>query len=382
MKNIVKLGTITFIALSVMFTACQEDIVTYNDGYDDGLTPSGPPQIEKVVLASDISANPAQIAGASFTTVISIKGSNLSQVKSIRFNDIETDLKTVYAVNSEITVPVPRVLPQNIDNKLVVTTSLGTASADFEVSIPDLELIGLQNEFAAAGDTVLILGNNFDLYDVTEEKGIITLNGRQLEILEASLDQLKVVIPEGTPDDSQILVSGAKVENPLSCKFRDFGISMMIFEGLWGDWVPITEGKNAGDPKPLNGVPRFVRLVANLNAWDWDPGRVYGAGFNLYDQDVVDNPQNYSFKFEINTSKAISFGNIHLGTTGSHQWNPAEGGISFNTRGEWKTIRFDLTSLGWTLTTSPAWNGLSMVYQPTAATTADFSIANARVVKK
>lgn len=381
MKNRLKYAILTLLAL-IFFGSCQKDFITYNDHYDNGLTPWGPPTIEKVILASDTSASPTSIAGASFTTIISIKGTNLSQVKSIKFNDVETDLSTVYAINSEITVPVPRVLPVNVDNKLTVTTSKGSVSTDFEVSIPNLILYGLENEFSAPGDTVIIRGNNFDLYDVTEEKGSVKLNGRTLEIQEATLSEIKIVIPEGTPDNSLITISGGRVKNPLSCTFRNFGIHMLTFEGLWGDWVPITDGSNSGDPTPLSGIPQFVRLAADLQAWSWDPGRVYGGGFNLYEQDVIENPQNYMFQFEINTKKAISFGNLHMGTNGSYQWNPAKGGISFNTHGKWRTMRFELMSLGWTLTTSPAWNSLSFVYQPTAATSVDFSVSNARLVKK
>jgi len=382
MRNILKFGKIILPVLALLFTACQDDIVTYNDGYDNGLTPSGPPSISKIILAKDTASQPTVIEGASLATMIAIYGENLSQVTSVRFNDVETDLKQVYAVNSRIIVPVPRVLPEEIDDKLTITTTKGNVSTIFYVSVPDLLVEGLENEFATAGDTVRITGDYFDLYDVTEEKGAVTINGRSMELLEADETSLTVVIPEGTPDNSVITVTGPKVENPVSVKFRDFGFTVLTFEGLWGDWVPMTDGTNEGDPKPLSGVPTFLRLNADLEAWDWDPGRIYGGGFNFYDEDVVSHPENYYFKFEINTGNPISVGNIIMNLNGEYKWNPADGGISFDTKKKWKTIRMDLKELGWALTTNPAWNGLSIVYQPTDATSADISIANARIVKK
>lgn len=383
MKNILK-NNLVIILLSVMcLTACQQDVLTYNDGYDDGMTPSGPPVITRITLAKDtaVAENQEIISGGSLASMISIYGENLSQVTSVKFNDVEADLKTIFAQNSRIVLPIPRVLPNEIDNKLTVTTSMGNVSTDFEVSIPDLIVAGFENEFATAGDTLKIVGENFDLYDLTEEKGKVTLGDRNLDILDADQNYVTIVMPEGIPDNTEIKVSGGKTESPISIRFRDSGISILTFEGLWPDLPPFADGTNEGDPKPPLGVEKFIRLNTELAAWSWNT--IYGGGYTLYTSDINANPENYQIKFEVNTNKAISFGDILLGANAGEEnylWDAAEGGIPFHTNGKWRTVRIELQDTGWK--PDSGWNGFSITYQPQKDANVDFSIANARIVKK
>lgn len=374
MKN----NIIYSIALLLLFVSCQQDIVTYNDGYDDGKTPTGVPTIERISLVSDTSVAVDEV---SLAAMIYIRGTNLSQVSSIKFNDVETDLKTVYARNSHIVLPVPRILPQIVDNKLTITTNKGVVSETLVVTIPKLVVEGFENEFASFGDTLRIVGQNFDLYDITTTDGRVTMNGRTLDILEADQDYISIVMPQGVADGVSVELSGGKIDSPITLKFREVGIPVLTFEGTWGDgWSP-TDGSGEGDPKPLLGTTQFIRTNADFEAWSWNT--LYGGGYNMLDSNVKDNPQDYIFKFEIYTTKAISFKTIHFEANGAEQrypWNPAVGGIPFDTNRQWKTVRIELTELGWVL--PEGWNGFSMVYSPEKDTSVDFSIANARIVKK
>ena len=51
----------------------------------------------------------------------------------------------------------------------------GELSIHFVVSIPDLTINGLKNEFTQPGDTTVITGENFDLYGITIEEAIVNL---------------------------------------------------------------------------------------------------------------------------------------------------------------------------------------------------------------
>lgn len=380
MKKILKY-TLLLLTLALLFAGCQKDVVTYNDGYDDQLKPLGPPKISKITLAKDVSTEPAEIEGASLTTMVAIHGSNLSQVVSLKFNDVEVDVSQIYARNPKIVVAIPRILPEEVNNLITVTTELGSVTKEFHVSIPELEIVGFENEFATPGDTLKIVGNHFDLYDLTKESSLVTMAGVELVLFEAGVDYLSVVMPAGTGDNQEVEISGGKMEGSVVVPFRMVGTPIMIFEGLWSDDYNITDGTAAGDPQPPFGIEKFLRLNKDLGAWDWHT--FYGGGYDLEDPEVETNPEKYELRFEVNTSKSIAFGNILLEANGEAQrtsWNPAEGGIPFNTDKKWKTVRLELVDCGWIL--KPGWNGFSMTYQPSSDTSVDFSIANPRVVKK
>ena len=76
--SIIKYLSITFL-LTVFFMAC-DDIVTYDDNYDDGTVSNGPPVITRI---SPVETPEKDTTEGSFNQMIIIHGENLSQVKSI-----------------------------------------------------------------------------------------------------------------------------------------------------------------------------------------------------------------------------------------------------------------------------------------------------------
>jgi hypothetical protein len=386
MKNVFKTSKYLMLFAAVGMFACQDDIVTWDNNLTDETTPNGAPKIEYVAMASDTATAKTPITVGNLSDMIVIYGTNLSQVKSLYFNDVAVDLSTVYAVNSRIVVPVPRILPDEITNKIRLTTSQGSTEYDFTVTIPPLVITGLYNEFCSAGDTVDIVGNNFDLYDLTVESAQVSINGTALTVLKGNITALTVIIPAGTPDNTVIEISSANMDAPKTIKFRDFGQVMQDYGGFWGNSAATTDGTNSGDPKPLEGVAQFTRFAGDYAAWafDW----TYAGGYSL-GLDVMASPSDYMFKFEINTNKAISrpkllFAGTPNGDNTRFSWNPATGGLSFDTYGKWKTISIDFTELvaaGWNLELG-SWMDFGIVYQPDEAVAVDFSIANARLVHK
>lgn len=363
------------LTLIIGLASCQ-DIVTYDDDYDDGLTSTGVPVITKVTAVDN---EEAELDGSAMGEMIAIHGSNLSNVKSIVFNDVATDVKTVYAVNSKILLPVPRVIPNEVTNKIVITTELGSVSRDFAVAIPQLFVEGLYNEFATPGDTVEVVGRNFDLYQLNAESGSVFVNETEVTILKATADRLTIAIPEGTADNSTVKVV-SPIEEPIVVPFRDWGLSIQNYlDGIWGDTEKyLTDGSNPGDPDPLAGIAAFSRIKGNFEAWSWNVP--FGYGFNLEDADMAANPQNYVVKMEVLTksNRALSIGNLIVG---SYSWNPGAGGLAFNTYDAWRTVSFAVSDVFPDLK-SGEWNNFSVVFQPSENYEADFSFSNARIVKK
>ncbi|MGQ1945716.1 glycan-binding surface protein [Geofilum sp. OHC36d9] len=376
MKNFKFLNKFLWGASFLLLTVFScEDIVTYNDGYDDQLTSTGAPVIDSITYMPGETA----IETASLDEMIAIYGSNLSNVESVLFNDVEADLKLIYAVNSRIVLPVPREFPEVVTNKITLKTKLGSTETDFMVSIPQLQVTGLYNEFATAGDTVKILGKNFDLYDISEESGVVKINDSQVPILESSAEYLIVKIPEGTPDAAIISVSSPSVDVPREISFRDKGFQILNFEGTWGDTDLFkTDGSNTGDPVLPSGIDAMLRITGSFDAWSWNVP--YGGGFNFSDQEMSDNMDDYYFKFEMLTksNKSLAIGNLIIN---GYSWNPGAGGVAFNTYNKWKTMTFELTDIFSALVVGD-WNGFNIVFQPSDAVEPDFSVCNMRIVKK
>lgn len=362
--------------------ACQKDIANYNNTYDDQLISNGPPVIEKISTAGDLNVS---ISSGALTDMIVLQGSNLAEVKSIKFNDVEVDLSTVYAVRSRITLPIPRVVPTTVNNKLALVTAKGSTEFPFEVRIPNLVVEGLYNEFVAAGDTAVLVGKYLDLYKLDTANGKFVIDNKELKPLRSVADSIYFVIPAGTADGAVLSVSSPLVEVPKQIRFREKGLSMLDIKSL-SDYV--TDGKASGDPKLLPGFDRFLRVRRSFDAWSWNG--IFWSGFDLNDAAILANPKDYYVKFEINTKStaSISQGNFILG--GDRQetrYNPAENG-ALNTYGQWKTMRIDLTEFYKDASQSngtylkAGWNAFVFSYQPTVDVNDDFSVCNFRIVKK
>mgnify|MGYP005982459559 FL=1 len=368
--------------LSMGVISCQKDIVNYNDGYDDQLTSNGPPVIEKVSTAADLNAG---ITSAALTDMIVIQGNNLAEMKSIKINDVEVDLATVYAVRSRITLPIPRIVPSTVTNKVTVETAKGSTDFPFEVKIPNLVIEGLYNEFIAAGDTAILVGKYLDLYKLDTLEGKFLLNNTELKPLRSVADSVYFIVPPGTADGATLSFSSPLIEVPKQVKFRDKGISMLDIKSLS---AYVTDGKASGDPAILPGFDRFLRVRQSFGAWSWNG--IFWSGFDLNDAAILANPKDYYVKFEINTKStaSISQGNFILG--GDRQetrYNPAENG-ALNTYGQWKTMRIDLTEFYKDASQSngtylkAGWNAFVFSYQPIVDVDDDFSVCNFRIVKK
>ncbi|WP_293888651.1 MULTISPECIES: hypothetical protein [unclassified Sphingobacterium] len=134
--------SLSLLALLTAGASCQKDIVKYDDNYDNQLTSNGAPSVQKISTAADLQT---AITAGELTQMIVLQGDNLAQVKSIRFNDVEVDLKTIYSVRSRITLAVPRAVPAVVTNKITVVTEKGSTEFPFEVKIPNVVIDGFFN---------------------------------------------------------------------------------------------------------------------------------------------------------------------------------------------------------------------------------------------
>ncbi|MCD8044664.1 MAG: glycan-binding surface protein [Tannerellaceae bacterium] len=371
-----------------ILTSCQ-DIVTYNDNYDDGMASYGPPVIH-AIYASDDRGKTQPIATGAFEDIIVLQGENLSHVKKVTFNDIEVPVTDIYATAKNAYIPIPRKIPGEVNNKLYYQTEQGNTSTDFTVTIPGVKIEGLYNEFALPGDTVQLTGNYFDLYGFGGQTptSTIQMNGIELVVDSLSEQYMSVIIPQNAPENTIITISYEGVNGTVITHIPYRHTQSVIWDlsqpgnyGFWAGTELITTGQAEHEPDPLHGS--YLRIAGSYSAWSWN--NLLCGGFNM-PAEIAANPENYNFKFEVCSPSGNPFydsgsaGYLIQLNNGQYTWNPSAA-RSFNTYGQWCTVSVELTDIA-TNGLSGGWTSLNWILQPNADWNLDHSFANIRIEKK
>lgn len=384
--NIKAWCTSLFVALAIV--SCN-DIVTYDEDYDDGMTSHGVPVINAVYDVEDTElANP--LTEADFGDYIMLKGENLSNVTRIVMNDVEVDMTNVYATASTAWLAVPSTAPNEITNKMTYTTELGEAQYDFTVVIPDVTVVGLYNEMAPAGTSVKVLGSYFSLHGFgNKETSKVTMNGTPLEVSDVTDNGMTIAIPTDAQPNSTIDFEWVGTSGQKKASIPYARKDGLIYE----DWSKASNWASVdylvkNDPKALCGP--YFRVNTSLEAWSFN--WIFGSGFNL-SEEVAANPSDYVLKFEVRsaTDKPFQDTGANSGVNGyvitlgddsnKWEWNPSSG-QSFNTYNEWCTVRLELADLVAKVKPSAGYVVFKMSLQPIAVLDADHSFANFRIEKK
>ncbi|HVW98256.1 MAG TPA: glycan-binding surface protein [Mucilaginibacter sp.] len=381
MKTIYKANRIYVLFLAaVMLLGCNKDFVTYDKAKKESEVSTAPPSITGVTTVDRSTA----LTEADLSELVLIKGANLSDVKSIQFNDVPADLSQAYITTKEIVVPVPRVLPGKVDNKVTVVTALGQASTDLKINIPQLQVTGLYNEFALPGDTTTIVGDNFDIYKLTKEDAKVTFGNTSAAILAADQKSLTIIVPPGIPAAEAVVnVVTPELPDGLQMNYRHLGQIINIQNKLWAGESWQTDGSHLGDPKPINGIFSHIHDVT-VGQWGWFD-QIYGCNFPIADPDILNHLDQYDLKFELNTDKdhplSQMFIKFEMRFAITYEWNLYNSGVSLNTYGNWQTITLDAkTVMGQLFPNND--NFFYFAINPAVAVNLDFSISSMRLVKK
>lgn len=337
-KNIFLFGTGLLLAV-LLGISCKK-----NDGPGYGV-----PTITRVTATLDSTG----IDSGSLAQWVTIFGANLSSAQSVSFNDQAVVYKTMYASDTSITVQIPRVIPQNITNTVKVVTKGGTATYNFTTLVPALVLNGMLNEYTAVGDTLVLTGQNFDLYDLdTSATTLSFTGGSTVKVVAGSATQLKVIVPsdaqpgpvtlKGTaPLNISVTTSGWFHDN------RNFLFDMSNFTG-WNGSSYLSSGP---DPAPING-PYFKVAKSWQGGWAWDP---FASNNCAMPAELVSNPSTYvkyALKFEMYTPSAAPSLPLKLymcfnsGNFKEYFYDAGNGSYPFSTGGKWQTFTVPLKSWG------------------------------------
>lgn len=392
----INIKNISLSAMAIIAFASCSDVVDYS--VPDRTSNSGAPAISQIYDVQD-TGYVAPLNGGVLNQMIHIKGQNLANAKKIRFNDVDVDVRQVYATTDEAWVKIPRVIPGVQNDILLYETDKGTTEINFPVSIPSVEIEGLKNEFALQGNQVQINSEYMDLYgfnDTTETspakvyiENVDAGYRKEIHCDSCSEKFTSIVIPEDCPDNSLIHFSWHEISGDKTVTLPYRMTDQLMFGdfngdlGWWNDWGKglVTDGTKSGDPESLGFS--FLRVKGTYDAWSWNST---GFGCNWKWFDASAHPENYVLKFEVATNSSNPFNNygdngasgsknggynftLQAGGEGRCQFDPVSMGIN-NTYGKWVTVSIPLTDVlkGGSLPTAEnQFVALEFVMQPNTA---------------
>lgn len=381
-----------YISLLALFAmASCDDIVTYNDNYDDGMTSTGAPVINAIYDSEDTEYT-TPLASAVFEQMLVITGDNLAQVKKIMFNDVEMQLSEVYATREKAFMPVPRQIPENVTNKIVYETELGSTTFDFTVNIPEVKVEGLYYEFCQPGDTVQIVGDYFDLYGFggETETSTIKMNGQDLKVDSISEGYIAVVIPEDAQPNSVIDINYEGLNGSVHRQVSYMNTAGLVWSKEFVESYQYSTDKISfveGDVEKSE-PDYYINLKGDFKEWDWID--IIKSTVNI-SPEVADSPDEYLLKFDVCSAENTPFYNsgdagyrFVFNTNGdnSYAWNPSSV-TSFGTYGKWRTISLDLVSVATKIKAlTEGETDFNFVIHPNSNWTVNHSFANFRIEKK
>lgn len=289
------------------------------------------------------------ISGGDMGDWIAIHGSNLKSTEMIMFNDIQADIRQIYFENDIMYLQVPIKMPEEVNNKVVVKTKGGEVSYDFSVSIPNLEMTSMFNEYTLPGDTIKLYGKFLRLYEVDSLNTVVSFGGIESKVIEVGETYLTAKVPANVQSNVKVQVINSKFNARAVCPgyYQDKNNVITTFDAdfpyngttgaQWvGEWT---------SPKPTS--KKYLRFEVDQTRYPNGLGWFYlfesGVQYTL---DMVQHPENYVLKFELNMTVPIQRTSFFL----YYYWAVAPvplGGESFNvqTPGLWQTVSIPLEKI-------------------------------------
>jgi hypothetical protein len=332
-KRGILISLVALLAISVV--SCKDD--------DD--LPE-PPAFQKITTIKDMETS---VTEGNMGDWIAIQGANLEQADSVLFNDVAVPMKDAYYEKNVLYTQIPVKLPQNVTNKVTIMTKGGDVSFDFNVNIPDLQLTSMFNEYTAPGDTIKIYGKFIKLYEVDATNTIVSFGGIESPVIKATDAYITAKVPSGVEPDVRVKAINKKYDVEAVCGgyYQDKHNVITTFDSDY-PYTSTTGQQWVGEwpsPKPTSG--KYLRFEVDQATYPDGLGWFYlfESGVN-YTLDMVQHPDKYTLKFELNMSLPIKATQFFI----YYYWAVAPtplGGDYFTIQnmGTWQTVNIPLEKI-------------------------------------
>lgn len=322
--------------ISLLFiTSCKKDDIK--------------PEVPTMLSVSTIKKLDSVIFGGNMGDWIAIHGTSLSNITEIKINDIVVDMNEVYEENGVVYLQIPVKLPLEITNKLYLTTAGGKSEVPFTVTSPDLQLTSMFNEYTPPGDTIRIFGKFIKLYEVDATNSVVMFGDQETPVIAAADNYVTARVPLTVQSNVKVKLKSNKYNAVAVCPgfYQDKKYVITSFDSDF----PYTSGTGqqwVGEwpsPKPTSG--KYIRFEVDEQHYPGGLGWFYlmENSYN-YQLDMIQHPENYVLKFELNMSLPIRKTNFFI----YYYWAVAPtaiGGDVFTVQnlGRWQTLSIPLEKI-------------------------------------
>ncbi|MFD1630362.1 IPT/TIG domain-containing protein [Pseudopedobacter beijingensis] len=314
MRNFKKI----WIGICVLSTliACKKE-----EGKKEDTTP---PQITSV---TDLQHRSTALATCDFGDWIIIKGNNLSTTNKIDFNTVLAADSLFYADDTTITVKVPSILPDVLNNPITVFTKYGSVKYGFQIKQPEPVVKNMAPAVGDPGDIVTITGLNF--INVTTVK----FGNEDAEIISSTPTEIKVKVPQSAYGHISVTTTSGTTQSQ-----GVFGFKYALFtDALATGWSNASySAPNAVVTAPSPVLRGTSSMKINYAGW---------GGFKLQKTaPYLDLNGFVSLKFSLYAESAAVGKKIRVFLNNSS--TPGYKDITIAESGKWLTYEFPLSDFG------------------------------------
>ena len=374
MKNIVNFKTL--LLCGVLLSGCL--FVACSDDEEESI----PIQLTGITTIDNFNAS---ITEAKLGDFIAIHGTGLDvhNIDSIRVNDVKVDMLEVYSEKSVLYMQVPVKLAIQETDKLYIYNKLGCKELPLKTLAPDLKLTRMFNEYTMPGDTIMIYGDYFELYEIDAENAVVDFNGKTSKVIDSGNNYLTAEVPEDVDKNIKVKVKGLKynVESTCPGRYYDNECMIMDFDGLLPS-NPIYVVTDPDDKQRLSGNFLRVDHTSEYSGW-WYIAERGGVPFT---DDMLDNYGDYVIKCEFRTANQlidgrIRFCNYLFWDAAPMEWVATD--FTFQNFNRWETVTlpFKVNRSG-TYTDNSYYHSFNMRLEIDPAIARNFSFDNIRVCRK
>ena len=319
--------------LGLSFTACSDD--DYNPM---------PIQLTNVTTLDDMNTPITEAAMGDF---IAIHGTGLDvrNIDSVLINDVALDMLEVYTESDILFLKIPVKLPKEETNKIYIYNSTGRQEIPFKANAPKLRLDRMFNEYTSPGDTIMIYGDFFELYEIDSLNAVVDFNGKISKVISSGNNYLTAQVPKTVDKNIKVKVKGTKWDVEATCPGRYYDREFIIMD--FDEFLPtsmanvVTDEK---DPQRLSG--NFLRIddKSEYSGW-WYIAERGGIAYTA-DMLGLESSKNYVVKCEFRTANQfiqdkIKFCNYLYWAAPTCDWIATDFNVqNFN---RWETITLPFT---------------------------------------
>lgn len=304
-----------------------------------------------VISATTPTARATTIPGAKLDEWVILQGSNLCGITKIMINDVEVDIKEAYITPTEITFKVPKTVPKEISNKIILSSPGGNTEFGFTVYMAPLLAYGYGGQtegFTPVGQNLVIKTKNLDLYGFNVQNTKVLFGTIEAKPTKVTADEIHVVVPSGAVANTEVTITNGANTKIVSERYKDARGLIFTNDPDKQGWTSM-KVSSGPSPAPISG--NYAVVKGTYGDWAWDENFHIADNKPLADYGVTGgDAKNILVKFEVNVPKAWDSNPIRIwykSPKGTMNYNfPFGGGnfsgSAFKTSG-WQTVTIPLS---------------------------------------